>query len=399
MNLLILDEEFPYPLNSGKRIRSYNLISRLARRHRVRYLAYGDPDSESYQHFRQSNLNPIAVPPQVPKKSGIIFYLRLLAGLFSPQPYIVSSHYSQLFQRAVDRAVAEEPPDIIVCEWSPYARFVEHLTDIKRVIVAHNIEATIWRRYQLNEPGSLRRWYIAGQARRVDRFERNAFRNVDGATAVTEREAKTIRSFNPNLPVAVIDNGVDLDYFSAGTAGESTSRLVFTGSMDWRPNQDAVKFFVDDVLPLLHRKRDDIEVSFVGRNPSPQTRALDGRRGVHVTGMVEDVRPFIREAAVYVVPLRIGGGSRLKILEALAMKKAVVSTSVGAEGLEVADGVNVRLADSPEKIAEEILDLLDDEPARRKLGDEGRNLVESRYGWDQLARRLDDFLSKIGEDA
>ena len=267
MNLLILDEEFPWPLNSGKRIRSYNLISRLAERHHVRYLAYGEPDSENYRQFQQANLNPIAVPPQVPEKSGPMFYLRLAANLFSPQPYIVSSHYSTLFQQAVDRAIADRRPDVIICEWSPYARFVQHIDDIKRVIVAHNIEATIWRRYHHNEPNTVKRWYIAKQAHRVDRFERNAFHFVDGATAVTENEAKTIRNFNPDLPVAVIDNGVDLDYFSGDTRGESRSRLVFTGSMDWRPNQDAVAYFVECILPLLKKKRDDIQISFVGRTP------------------------------------------------------------------------------------------------------------------------------------
>ncbi|MEW5925815.1 MAG: glycosyl transferase family 1, partial [Candidatus Zixiibacteriota bacterium] len=147
MKILVLDEEFPYPPNTGKRIRSFNLLKRLARNHELHYLAYGNQDSESYAALQKNGMNPIAVKPQVPAKSGLLFYIRLFLNLFSGQPYIVSSHYSTLFDHTVRTTVRDLKPDIIICEWTPYAMFVEKYKDVKRVVVAHNVETRIWQRY------------------------------------------------------------------------------------------------------------------------------------------------------------------------------------------------------------------------------------------------------------
>jgi len=395
MKILVLDEEFPCPLNTGKRIRTFNLISRLAVGHEVRYLAYGSENSDSFTTLHESGLHPIAVPPQVPEKSGPTFYLRLAANLFSSLPYIVSSHYSRPFALALRRCLDNSPVDLILCEWSPYAVYLKETADIKAVIVAHNIEARIWRRYYETEPGVLKKWYIGRQAVKVDAFERAAFRAVDGATAVSSEEAAAIKSFNPDLPVQVVENGVDLDYFAPSDPPPRPDRLVLTGAMDWRPNQDAAVYFVEAIFPLLRYKFPSLEVTLVGREPPRRVVELGRVDGVTVTGTVDDVRPYISEAAVYVVPLRVGGGSRLKILEALAMKKAVVSTSVGAEGLEVTPGRHLELADTPQQFAQKVSILLHDAPRRTQLGEAGRRLVEERYGWDSIAAKLDSFLKEI----
>jgi sugar transferase (PEP-CTERM/EpsH1 system associated) len=395
MNLLVLDEEFPYPLNSGKRIRSFNLWSRLARKHTVRYLAYGREDSAEYKLFADHLLNPIAVPPQIPKKSGPMFYLRLLATLFSSEPYIVTSHYSEAFLAAMQAAIRKETPHLIVCEWSPYARFVRDITDIKTVVVAHNIEATIWRRYYENETNPLKRWYIGRQAAKVEAFEKSIFRTVKGATAVSDEEAGWILSVNPNLNVSSIDNGVDLEYFSGDNSRQQPRTIVFTGSMDWRPNQDCVTYFVEDIFPILRRTYPDLSAVFVGRNPPEHIVRYGDRDGIEITGTVDDVRGYINDASVYVVPLRIGGGSRLKILEALSMQKAVVSTSVGAEGLEITPDENIVLADAPEQFAAAVSTLVENPERRAALGKAGRQLVERRYGWDFLAGRLAEFLASV----
>jgi len=397
VKILVLDEEFPYPLNTGKRIRSYNLISRLARRHEVRYLAYGRADSEAFRRFGTDKMHPIAVAPQVPDKSGPAFYLRLFLNLFSPLPYVVTSHYSDLFQQAVLAAVGREKPDLVLCEWSPYARFVQSISTVKRVIVAHNIEYRIWKRYFQNEPQALKRWYIGLQMHKMHRFEQEAFRWADGATAVAEFEAQEIRTLSPHTRVETIENGVDLRLFHGGDRGPTGHNVVFTGSMDWRPNQDCAVYFVQDILPLIKEKYPDVITTFVGRNPPAHIRKLGERPGVRITGTVDDVRPYIEGATVYIVPLRIGGGSRLKILEALAMKIPVVSTSVGAEGLKVTDGENILLADTPEKFAGQVARLFTDDDLRRKLGDNGRRLVEEHYDWDTLAVRLERFLLSLTE--
>ncbi|MGH9894881.1 MAG: glycosyltransferase family 4 protein [bacterium] len=169
--------------------------------------------------------------------------------------------------------------------------------------------------------------------------------------------------------------------------------------MDWRPNQDAARYFVRAILPLLRQARPDLECTFVGRSPPVDIQALGKTPGVHVTGTVHDVRPYVRRSAVYMVPLRIGGGSRLKILEALAMGRAVVSTSVGAEGLDVVHDRHIVLADDPRSFAKSVLRLLDDPERCRRLGVEGRRLVEQRYGWDALAEKFCRFIHEVAEEA
>lgn len=395
MKILVLDEEFPYPLNTGKRIRSYNLISRLAKTNELRYLAYGNPESESYEVFQREKMNPVAVKRVLPPKSGPSFYLRLLKNLFSLKPYIVTSHYSKEFESTMWDCLNEWRPDIVLCEWTPYAAFVSNVDDFKKVVVAHNIETTIWQRYHQTERQLFKKWYIGRQVGKVSLFERHVFGWVDGATAVSVQEAEMIKSVAPDLDIEIVDNGVDLDFFSDDGNDGDTDELVFTGSMDWRPNQDAILYFVDEIFPRLRELYPDIKATIVGRNPPSFIRELERTEGITITGTVDDVRPFMRRAAIYIVPLRIGGGSRLKILEAFAMKKAVVSSRVGAEGLNAAEQEELLLADEPEEFVAAVTRFREDQALRQKLGNAGRALVEKQYGWDVLAERLNQFLGRI----
>ncbi|SYZ73062.1 putative Glycosyl transferase group 1 [Candidatus Zixiibacteriota bacterium] len=396
MKILIIDEEFPYPLNTGKRIRSFNLLSRIARNNAVTYLAYGTESTESFEALKKAGLNPVAVPPHVPTKSGPLFYFRLLGNLLSRHPYIVTSHYSKVFAERLHEMIARERPDIIICEWTPYAIFVRDIFGPKKVIVAHNIEHRIWRRYYENEANFLKKWYIARQMGKVERFEKESFSAVDGATAVSEIEAEQIRGINPACIVAVVDNGVDPEYYNLPDVPENKN-LVFVGSMNWRPNQDAINYFVHDIFPLIREKDKKITVTFVGQDPPEVIRKLGRLPGISVADNVTDVRPYVQNAAVSIVPLRIGGGSRLKILEAFAMRKAVVSTTVGAEGLEVANEKHLLLADTAKSFAEAILRLMNDSELRRNLGESGRQLAVEKYSWDILAEKLQRFLDKLME--
>jgi polysaccharide biosynthesis protein PslH len=397
VRILVLDEEFPWPLNTGKRIRSYHLISRLARNHEVRYLAYGEESSDSFRHFASNRLNPIVVPPRVPKKNGLAFYFRLLLNLFSRYPYIVQSHYSADFSAALGRAIKAQRPDIILCEWTPYAIFAHETASIPIVVSAHNLETTIWERYHQTERNPFRRWYIGLQIPKVRRFEDEAFGRVQGVIAVSSLEADDIRKISKSCQVGVVDNGVDLTYFNASDTTVDSRTAVFTGSMDWRPNQDAAIYFCREIFPLIKNMIPNFAVTFVGRNPPQDVIDLQRIAGVSITGTVDDVRPYIEKSGVYIVPLRIGGGSRLKILEALAMRRAVVSTTIGAEGLEIRDNEHLLIADSPQKFADQVVRLISNAPLRTRLGKAGREAVEKSYGWDALADRLEKFLMSLGK--
>lgn len=398
MKILVLDEEFPYPTNTGKRTRSFNLYRRLAAWFKIRYVGYGEQNSTEAEALRLVGIEPIAVPTRIPPKLGPAFYLRLLANLLSPLPYIVTSHYSRIYEGVVRSNLAEFNPDLILCEWTPYTIYAKSLS-VKKLVATHNIEADIWKRYYENETNRLRRYYIREQWRKVERFEREALGWVDGALTVSDLDRMRLLQNQSDLPIMVVSNGVDLDYFRPMPQPERRQHVVFTGSMDWRPNQDAARYFVNEILPLLRRSRPDLECTFVGRSPPADIQALAAMPGVHITGTVDDVRPYVGRAAVYVVPLRIGGGSRLKILEALAMGRAVVSTTVGAEGLDVVPDRHVVLVDDPRAFAKSVSQLLDDPERCLDLATEGRRLVERCYGWDALADQLKSFIQEIaGKD-
>jgi sugar transferase (PEP-CTERM/EpsH1 system associated) len=399
MRIMVLDEEFPYPTNTGKRTRSFNLYRRLAAQFQILYVAYGEGSSIAADALRAAGIEAVGVPARVPSKHGPVFYLRLFANLLSPLPYIVTSHSSAAYRDIVRASLVKFRPHLVLCEWTPYAIYAKALTSVRTLVSTHNVEADIWQRYYENETDRLRRWYIGEQWRKVERFEREAVGWVDGALTVSELDRDRLRQSRPDMPIAVIPNGVDLDYFRPMPQTQSRQHLVFTGSMDWRPNQDAARYFVAEILPLLRQARPDVECTFVGRSPPPDIQALARVPGVHVTGTVDDVRPYVERAAVYVVPLRIGGGSRLKILEALAMGRAVVSTSVGAEGLDVEHDRHILLADDPQGFAETVLRLLNDPARCLALASEGRRLVEQSYGWDALAHKMAGFIQHISGTA
>src|SRR5207247_6537861 len=207
--------------------------------------------------------------------------------------------------------------------------------------------------------------------------------------AVSEEDAALLAARAPAARVRAIPTGVDLSYFAPGTSREDDTSLVFMGSMDWLPNEDAVLHFLEAILPRVRREVPDVTFTVVGRNPGPRLRAAAARDGIALTGRVEDIRPHVLRAAVFVVPLRVGGGTRLKIFEALAMGKAVVSTTVGAEGLPLVPGLHFVQADDPAQFADSVVALLRDSGRRRALGSAGRRLMEERYSWSQVAQEFE----------
>lgn len=238
------------------------------------------------------------------------------------------------------------------------------------------------------------------QYRRMLRYEGRTLKRFDGVLAVSDADRDTFDRIYPGAirePAHVVPTGVDTEFFKPMSSPAGSRRLVFTGSMDWLPNEDAMVFFCRDVLPLVRSEEPDVTLSIVGRAPTPTVLKLGEQRGVHVTGRVDDVRPYISNAAVYIVPLRIGGGTRLKIFEAMSMGKAVVSTTVGAEGLPVTNGEHVLLADDPRMFARDVVCLLREDGRRRQLERVARALVVERYDWSAVAGELEEALLRFAK--
>jgi glycosyltransferase involved in cell wall biosynthesis len=405
LHVAILDEELPFPLTSGKRIRTYHLLSRLAARHRLTYLCHRNPDPDEStaadRAWRELGVRTVVVEHRVPPKSGPGFYARLAANLVSPLPYSVASHRSAELRAAAAALLAADPPDLWHCEWTPYAQTLRRpLGSAPWVVMAHNVESLIWQRFAEAEGHPLKRWYVRRQFHKFERFERWAYSSCDCAIAVSEEDARLMRERFGARNTAVVDNGVDTAAFTLGPpAARDPRRVLFLGSLDWRPNLDAARLLLDDIFPRVRAQEPRATLALVGRRPAAWLRErVPAVPGVELHADVPDVRPFLAGAGMLAVPLRIGGGSRLKILEALAAGVPVVSTRVGAEGLHLEPGRHFTLADSPEAMARGILQLMHDPDAARRQAAAGQAAVLERYDWSGLADKLEEvWLRAAGE--
>jgi len=398
MKILVLDEFLSYPVDSGKKVRTYNILRQMSSEHRLLLLTYvwGDPgEAIGLEHYRSLGIEVATVPRKDPKKSGLRFYMALLRNLFSRLPYIVDGHFSRPYADRLRQALTDFQPDIVMAEWSPYAVYLRDVTGIPRIAIAHNLESSIWRGYVEKTSNSLKRSFVSYQYRKVEAFENDIFSWLDGLITVSPLELQQVQKRFPSLRSVLVDNGVDPSYFKPGPEPEDPHLIAFCGSMDWRPNQDAIQFMIEDIMPHLRRMIEPVRLLVVGRQPPAWLLALGRRYGVEFTSSVDDVRPYVRRSAVSVVPLRIGGGSRLKILEALSMKKAVVSTSLGAEGLELTPNQHIVVADQPEPFARAVAELLTDPARRQQLAEAGYRKVVERYRWEELAKRQSEFLNSL----
>ena len=387
LSVLVLDEEIPFPLNSGKRIRTWNLLSRLANGHDITFLCYGTRHDPGLAPLRNLGIRVVQVSPLVPSNS-VGFYAGALGNLFSAWPYSVSRHHTARFARAISRMSAEKHYDLLHCEWTPYASYAGSASDLPMLVMAHNIEATVWRRRAEHGANALERFYMRMQAAKMERFERRSFSLAVGVATVSAEEQRTAETWGARATY-LVSNGVDTHVLQPVADAADSNSLLFLGSLDWQPNRDALLYFVREILPKIRSANPQAKLRVVGRQPAAKLRAqVIDVSGIEWVGEVPDISPYFSHAGVVVVPLRIGGGSRIKILESMSMGKAVVTTTVGAEGLSVVSGKNCLIADTPQEFANCVCWLLDDPGQAAILGRNGRKLVVERYDWSRMAQEL-----------
>jgi glycosyltransferase involved in cell wall biosynthesis len=389
----VLDEELPYPANSGKRLRTLNLLTRLAKDFQISYLSYRSQKEDetlvAQEHLESFGIHSILVRRSVPRKSGAAFYGRLVANLISPLPYSVSSHTSAALSQEILRTERNVKPDLWHCEWTPYVQSLAPLTQRPIVAVAHNVESLIWRRYAENESQFAKRWYIQEQVRKFQRFEAWAFQRSARTVFVSKPDEHLARRDFKATRTNVVENGVDIDYFQPSFGNRDPHRLLIMGSLDWRPNIDGINLFVDGVFRRLRENDSRFSLSIIGRNPEAAwAQKLRDRPGVTLHANVPDVRPFIADSGALVVPLRIGGGSRLKILEAAASGLPVISTLIGAEGLDLTPDQHYRAATDINELERAIQGYVDDPVSTGRIAAAGYQVVSKHYSWDSLSKKL-----------
>jgi glycosyltransferase involved in cell wall biosynthesis len=366
-------------------------VSALSRRHRVTLVTtHGSGDDPAGLARQLPDCHRIhSIPFAVPKLGDARFPIAVARSWLSADPVDLWKWRVSEVRAEVERLLRENSVDVCVSDFLFAAANVPMPARVPVVLFEHNVEYLIWKRLSAIEPRLWRRALFEIEWRKLRRREGAVCSRADLTIAVSEEDRNRLASLAPEASVTSIPTGVDTNYFTPSTTAEIPARLVFTGSMDWQPNEDAVAHFVDAILPRIRREVPDVSFAVVGRRPGARLRAIAERAGIIVTGTVDDVRPHIAEAAVYVVPLRAGGGTRLKIFEALAMQKAVVSTTVGAEGLALTPGQEYVAADDPEAFAQEVIALIRTPQRRRLLGQAGRFLVETHYSWPQVARQFE----------
>jgi polysaccharide biosynthesis protein PslH len=400
MRILWLKSDLLLPLDKGGKLRTWHLLRHLARRHDITYVAFAPPDEPRahIEGMREVAVAVHAIPRVDPPKGSAAFYADAALHLFDPLPYAVGKYRSRAFTGRVRTLLDGQPFDLIVSDFLVPAIHLPRRLPCPAVIFTHNVEAEIWRRHLETRKGRVARLLYGLQHRRMLRFERRTLARFDGVLAVSDADRRTFERLYPGImrePAHVIPTGVDTEFYAPAPSAKTSRSLVFTGSMDWLPNEDAMLFFCRDVLPLIRAEEPAVTLSIVGRAPTPAVARLSQDPAIRVTGSVEDIRPHVKDAAVYVVPLRIGGGTRLKIFEAMAMGKAIVSTTVGAEGLPVRSGQHLMLADDPRGLASAVVQLLRDVDRRRAFECAARALVVAAYDWSAVAGELEHALMRF----
>lgn len=408
MQILWIKSDYIDPPDTGGKLRTYNLLLELNRRCPVTYIAL------------QSNRSPVTgankkdwasrivtIRHFEERKSGFRFALRVVAAMFSAAPYIVQKYRSQDIRESQRRLMMSPTGScpvngeaVLVCDFLEMASNVDWSLPCPKVLFQHNVESVIWRRYFKNERNLLKKAYFWFEHRRMKRFEQQACDKFDLVLTVSSHDKDILQQqMGVKTPIDVVETGVDIEYFAPRPDLESTpGRLLFLGSLDWMPNIDGIEWFVRDVYPQVKKRFPHVSLDVVGRRPTPAIQALAEKDdSVNVYGNVPDVRPFMAAADVFIVPLRVGSGTRLKIYEAFAMRLPVVSTTIGAEGLPVRHGVHLLLADSPMEYANTIARLLGGPAQKQALANEAFELVTQHYSWTTVSARMYDTCLNLSQ--
>jgi glycosyltransferase involved in cell wall biosynthesis len=395
MKILHLFPYLPTPATFGGALRVYHILKHLVRHHDVTVAGFCEhgnlelfekefPELRGKMHFVYRNR---------------VNYRRLLQiyAYLTPHSYWYNWAQSPKLERTVQELLDRESFDVVLAEFASMGH-LQLNTSALRVLDAHNVEYDNFRRMsKLNWSPFYKRFYQREHELSYQE-EIAAFQRHDAILVTSERDGRIIQKDVPNIPQFVIPNGVDTDYFEKNGRLEDPYTMVFTGAMRYVPNYDGMIFFLDKIFPRIKARVPQARIYIVGNNPPPVLKKYESR-DVIITGFVDDVRPYIDRASVYVVPLNMGSGTRLKVVEALSMRKPVISTSIGCEGIDVRNGKHLIIEDDPDAFANAVIRLFHDQDLRHHLVDNGYQLVHEKYDWRVIGRSIDDALLQLTHKA
>ena len=394
MKILWVKTDFLHPTTRGGQIRTLEMLRELHKRHEIHYVALDDgSNAEGMDRSSEYSTRAYPVPHRAVPKRSARFAWQLTAGLLSRFPVAGIRYRSQAMRDTILRLTAVHQFDAKVCDFLFPSINIENMGGW--LLFQHNVESVIWERHAQSGRTMAHRLYFGLQARRMFEWERSVSRAAGHVVAVSKIDEEIMHERFGIHHTSSIPTGVDLEYFEKPDFATRVHDLVFVGSMDWMPNIDGARWFMDEVLPLIWAEKPECRLAIVGKNPPSSMAAAAKDPRITITGTVPDVRPYLWGSAVSIVPLRVGGGTRLKIFEAMAAGTPVVSTAIGAEGLPVQHGKTIRIADAPNAFAAECLDLLSNAGARSDLSANALRLVRANFSWEQVARFFENTLRSL----
>ncbi len=405
MKLLFLTPQSPFPPRQGTTLRNYYLLRHFATKHEVHLFSCLAPEDD---HWPDPKLLQICARVEGFQQPERPLHRRLQDTFLAAKPDMALRLEQNESHAMLERMLAEEAYDLAQIEgieMAPYGFQILQTNAPRPPVVFddHNAEFLLQKRAAFMDARNLNRWHAAGysllQWQKLYRYERAFCQAVDGIVAVSEPDRQALAALAPQRPIVNVPNGIDIDrYIPEPLPATTPPCLVFTGKMDYRPNVDAMLWFGLDVLPRI-RQQMRVQLQIVGMYPHRRLDTLRMVPDVELTGAVEDVVPYIHRAAIYLAPMRVGGGTRFKVLEAMACARPIVSTSLGIEGIPIRDGEHILLADDPQTFADSILDLLRDQAAggerSRFLGEAARAFVEKQCTWETILPQLDAFHAQL----
>jgi sugar transferase (PEP-CTERM/EpsH1 system associated) len=395
VKVLFLSSWFPYPPDNGSRIRVFNLVKQLSKEHDITLLSFSRDGKVTEDRLKtmQRYCSTVQAIPLAPFRPGS--FLSIL-GLFSSRPRSFVDRYSQQMQGWVERIVREGDFSVVIASQLDTAPYAVTLRGLPRVF--EEVELATLREKYTSQSHVGRRLRYGLMWWKTRRFTAHLLRQFDGCTVASQQEQINVLSIAPNCRhVMVVPNGVDLDRHKDDFGAPKPGTLVFPGALTYSANFDAMAFFLHQIFPLVKARWPEVVLRITGKTNSVPVDRLPLDERVILTGYLDDVRPTVAQSWACVVPLRVGGGTRLKILEAMALGTPAVSTSKGAEGLAVTHGEDILIADEPTEFADAVLHLLGDQALRAKLAANGRRLVEERYSWKTCTRKLEQLLYQVVE--
>ena len=388
-----------HPLNSGGKIRTFNMLKHLKEYYDITFFSLTHEGSLIEQNeVIQYSDRQVWTNWKDSKKSKSTFLLAIISNfLFSKIPFVIARYTSSAIKEKLNREISQNNYDCVVCDFLSLSQNILNINDKKEtpyILFQHNVESKIWERMVINASNFITRFYLKNQWERYCTYEKNTCSWFDGVISVSKDDTRIFEEeFKLQNIIGDVDTGVDIQYFSKFNWEPKKNSLVFLGSMDWMPNIDGISNFVTNIYPLIKAKIPDVSLTIVGRNPNDKIISYGKKdKSITVTGTVDDIRPYLAQASISIVPLRVGGGTRIKIFETMAANLPVISTSIGAEGQPIENGKNIVLADQDELFAEQTIALLAESERASKIANAGKKFVADNFGWESVTS---DFVKMI----